>query len=59
MSGANDEGRAHPVDDPAGTGSAGTGPTTADFRHLADAIPQLAWIADGEGSIFWYNQPMV
>ncbi len=32
------------------------GPTTADFRHLADAIPQLAWIADGAGSIFWYNR---
>ncbi|RYB02630.1 PAS domain-containing sensor histidine kinase [Lichenibacterium ramalinae] len=31
-------------------------PTTADFRHLADAIPQLAWIADGHGSIFWYNR---
>ncbi|WP_237478765.1 hybrid sensor histidine kinase/response regulator [Lichenibacterium dinghuense] len=37
-------------------GPAGAGPTAADFRHLADAIPQLAWIADGEGSIFWYNR---
>ncbi len=27
-----------------------------DFRHLADAIPQLAWIADGSGAIFWYNR---
>jgi PAS domain S-box-containing protein len=26
------------------------------FRTLADSIPQLAWIADGEGSINWYNQ---
>jgi PAS domain S-box-containing protein len=25
------------------------------FRNLANAIPQLAWIADGEGWIFWYN----
>ena len=26
------------------------------FRTLADNIPQLAWMADGKGSIFWYNQ---
>ncbi len=32
------------------------GPTTADLRHLADAIPQLAWIADATGFIFWYNK---
>ena len=32
------------------------GPTPEDFRHLADAIPQLAWIADASGSIFWYNR---
>ncbi|MBS0471049.1 MAG: PAS domain S-box protein [Proteobacteria bacterium] len=25
------------------------------FRMLANSIPQLAWIADGDGSIFWYN----
>ncbi len=25
------------------------------FRHLADSIPQLAWIADADGSIGWYN----
>lgn len=25
------------------------------FHILANSIPQLAWIADGEGSIFWYN----
>ncbi len=25
------------------------------FRTLADNIPQLAWMADSEGSIFWYN----
>ena len=26
------------------------------FRILADSIPQLAWMAHGDGSIFWYNQ---
>ncbi|MBN8820051.1 MAG: PAS domain S-box protein [Sphingomonas sp.] len=26
------------------------------FRALADNIPQLAWMAEGDGSIFWYNQ---
>jgi len=26
------------------------------FRVLANSIPQLAWMADKEGSIFWYNQ---
>lgn len=28
----------------------------AKFRQLADTIPQLAWMADANGSIFWYNQ---
>lgn len=26
------------------------------FRLLANTIPQLAWMADPDGSIFWYNQ---
>ncbi len=26
------------------------------FRTLADNIPQLAWMADETGSIFWYNR---
>ncbi len=26
------------------------------FRTLANAIPQLAWIANSDGYIFWYNQ---
>jgi two-component system CheB/CheR fusion protein len=26
------------------------------FHALADALPQLAWIADAQGSIFWFNQ---
>jgi PAS domain S-box-containing protein len=26
------------------------------FRGFADAIPQLAWMADGDGAIFWYNR---
>ena len=32
------------------------GPSEADFRNLADTLPQLAWIADGDGNIFWYNR---
>ncbi len=31
-------------------------PTAADFRNLADALPQLAWIADRAGNLFWYNR---
>jgi PAS domain S-box-containing protein len=27
-----------------------------ELRALADAIPQLAWMADAAGSIFWFNQ---
>jgi PAS domain S-box-containing protein len=26
------------------------------FQAMANNIPQLAWMADGEGWIFWYNQ---
>jgi PAS domain S-box-containing protein len=26
------------------------------FRTLADSVPQLAWMAEGDGNIFWYNQ---
>lgn len=26
------------------------------FRTMVDAIPQLAWMADPDGYIFWYNQ---
>jgi PAS domain S-box-containing protein len=26
------------------------------FRTLADSIPQLAWMADPDGEIFWYNR---
>ena len=28
----------------------------AKFRDLADNISQFTWMADAEGSIFWYNQ---
>jgi PAS domain S-box-containing protein len=28
----------------------------AQFRTLADSIPQLAWTANADGFIFWYNQ---
>ncbi len=26
------------------------------FRQMANSIPQLAWIAQGDGYIFWYSQ---
>lgn len=26
------------------------------FKALANNIPQLAWMADGDGRVFWYNQ---
>ena len=26
------------------------------FRTLADSVPQLAWMAEPDGHIFWYNQ---
>ena len=28
----------------------------AALRALADAIPQLAWMADSDGRIFWFNE---
>src|ERR1019366_8841298 len=28
----------------------------AQFRTLANAIPQLCWMANADGGIFWYNQ---
>ena len=28
----------------------------AQFRTLANSIPQLAWMAGSDGSAFWYNQ---
>ena len=28
----------------------------AQFRNLANAIPQLCWMADADGWIFWYNE---
>jgi PAS domain S-box-containing protein len=27
-----------------------------EFRNLADAMPQLVWMADPDGWIFWFNQ---
>ena len=27
-----------------------------EFRSLADAMPQLVWIADGEGYLNWFNE---
>jgi PAS domain S-box-containing protein len=34
----------------------GVSVSEAQFRTLADSIPQLAWMADTTGHIFWYNQ---
>ena len=31
------------------------GQSEAQFRTLANAIPQLCWMATGDGWIFWYN----
>ncbi|RIH87845.1 Phytochrome-like protein cph1 [Calidithermus terrae] len=28
----------------------------AQFRSLADSLPQLSWMADAGGHVFWYNQ---
>ncbi len=28
----------------------------ARFRTIADSIPQLAWMADEDGEIYWFNQ---
>jgi PAS domain S-box-containing protein len=28
----------------------------SQFRSLANSIPQLAWMADANGGIFWFNQ---
>ncbi|MFC7663231.1 PAS domain-containing protein [Methylorubrum suomiense] len=33
-----------------------TAPTESDFRNLADALPQLAWIAEADGAIVWFNR---
>ena len=30
--------------------------TEDEFRQLADAMPQLAWMAKSDGWIYWYNQ---
>ncbi len=28
----------------------------ARFRQMAEAMPQMTWIADAQGNVFWYNQ---
>ena len=30
--------------------------TDADYRNLAQTLPQLAWIAEADGTIVRYNQ---
>src|SRR5215467_12305809 len=32
------------------------GESEEQFRTLAEAIPQLCWMARGDGYVFWYNQ---
>ena len=40
-----------------GAGATDTGSVTqADYENLAEALPQLAWMADADGAIFWYNR---
>jgi len=36
--------------------SAQLGQSEAQFRNLADSIPQLAWMADADGRGVWFNQ---
>jgi PAS domain S-box-containing protein len=35
---------------------AALGASESIWRSMADAIPQLAWMTDSDGWIFWYNQ---
>lgn len=65
-------GRAHPVRNEAGEIIRWMGTSTdidvakcaeaelreseEQFRTMADALPQLAWMADPEGWIYWYNR---
>ena len=34
----------------------GRRPDSDDFRNLAENLPTLCWMADADGSIFWYNK---
>ena len=36
--------------------STSTSPSDTELRLLADNLPSLCWIADGDGSIGWYNR---
>ena len=44
-----------PADIPLET-STSSRPSEAELRLLADNLPALCWIADGDGSIGWYNR---
>lgn len=43
-------------DAPAAHGAAALDADAEHFRTMADNIPQLAWMADKTGWIFWYNK---
>ncbi|WP_336492938.1 PAS domain S-box protein, partial [Methylobacterium nigriterrae] len=38
---------------------AGLSARDSDFRVMADSIPQLAWMADATGALYWYNRRWV
>ena len=38
------------------TASAVIAESEEKFRTMAESIPQLAWMTDADGYIFWYNQ---
>lgn len=56
MAGATVSAARGPQDIVPSDGAAASKASEADLRLLADFIPQLAWMADRDGSIFWYNQ---
>ena len=45
-----------PQPNPAAAGPEALRESEAQFRTLANAIPQLCWMANADGWIFWYNE---
>ena len=50
------EQRTEPVSPPATSSSGEIARSDQQFRMLAELIPQLVWMAEPDGHIFWYNQ---